>query len=54
MLFRSYQEMLKAIYQLEGLNIVGCDLVELTPPLDLSGASTAVAVKLLRELILVL
>lgn len=50
----SYQEMLKAIYQLEGLNIVGCDLVELTPPLDLSGASTAVAVKLLRELILVL
>lgn len=50
----SYQEMLAAVYQLEGLNIVGCDMMELAPLLDISGASTAVAVKLLREMILLL
>ena len=34
--------------------VVGCDLVELSPPLDASGASTAVALKLLREMLLCL
>ena len=38
----------------EQCDIVGCDLVELAPGLDVSGASTAVAVKLLRELLLAL
>lgn len=34
--------------------IVGTDLMELAPPLDLSGASTAVACKVLREWLLVM
>ncbi len=35
-----------------GLNLVGADLVELAPHYDPSGASTAVALKLLRELVI--
>lgn len=37
-----------------GCRVVGCDLVELAPPLDPSGVSTVVACKLLRELLLTL
>ena len=48
----SFNELLNAIYQLRDLNIVGFDLVELSPVYDTSGASTAVACKLLRELLL--
>lgn len=33
-------------------NVVGCDLVELSPPYDPSGISTAVACKLTREILL--
>ncbi|MDD4323529.1 MAG: agmatinase [Eubacteriales bacterium] len=50
----SYEDLVAAIYKLENLNIVGSDMMELAPSLDPSGASTAVAVKLLREMILVL
>jgi agmatinase len=35
-----------------GLNIVGCDVNELSPIYDQSGVSTAVACKVLRELLL--
>ena len=35
-------------------NIVGCDVNELSPPYDQSGASTAVACKIVREMILAL
>jgi agmatinase len=35
-----------------GLNLVGADLVELAPHYDPSGVSTAVALKLLRELVI--
>lgn len=35
-----------------GGNIAGCDLVELSPPLDVSGASTALACKVTREFLL--
>lgn len=35
-------------------NVVGADLVELAPPLDASGISTAAACKLLREVLLAL
>lgn len=38
----------------ERCRVVGCDLVELAPALDPSGASTVVACKLLRELLLTL
>lgn len=34
------------------LNIVGCDVNELAPTLDISGVSTAVACKVVRELLL--
>ena len=34
------------------LKVVGCDLVELAPTLDPTGASTAVACKMVRELLL--
>jgi agmatinase len=34
------------------VNVVGCDLVELSPPYDPSGVSTACACKLTRELLL--
>ncbi|MDO5447827.1 MAG: arginase family protein, partial [Prevotellaceae bacterium] len=36
------------------LNVVGCDICELAPTLDASGVSTAVACKILRELLLAL
>ena len=48
------EELLAAIRKLAGLNIVGCDLVELSPPYDPSGVSTAAACKILRELLLCL
>ena len=35
-------------------HVVACDLVELSPPLDPSGISTATALKLLREMLLAL
>ena len=35
-------------------NVVGCDMVELSPPYDQSGISTATALKLLREYLLAL
>jgi agmatinase len=47
-----FSALLEAIIAISVLNIVGCDIVELCPPLDASGASTAVALKVLRELII--
>lgn len=50
-----YKELLAAFDLFERLNhIVGADFVELSPYLDPSGASTAVAVKTLREMVLLL
>lgn len=37
---------------IQGCQVVGCDLVELSPMLDASGASTATALKILREMLL--
>ena len=48
----NYTELLSAILEVSKTNIVGADLNELSPMLDHSGASTAVACKTLRELIL--
>ena len=50
----SFKEMLEAIKTLRQLNIVGADVVELAPDYDPSGVSTAVAAKIIRELLLVL
>ena len=48
----NFKELLSAILEVSKTNIVGADLNELAPMLDASGASTAVACKTLRELIL--
>jgi agmatinase len=48
----SFMELLEAIQQVSQLNLVGCDINELSPIYDQSGASTAVACKVLRELLL--
>lgn len=48
----SYRELLNAIIEVTKLNIVGLDMNELSPPYDQSGSSTALACKLLREILL--
>ena len=48
----SFMELLDAIQTVSGLSIVGCDINELSPVYDQSGVSTAVACKVLRELLL--
>ena len=48
----SFLQLLDAILKVGELGIVGCDINELSPLLDASGASTAVALKVLRELLL--
>ena len=51
----TYKELLNAFKLFEKLNhLVGCDIVELAPMLDSSGSSTMVAIKSLRELVLLL
>lgn len=49
-----FTELLEAVLRLKGLNIVGADINELSPQYDPSGVSTAVACKLLREILLML
>ena len=48
----TFLQLLDAILKVGELDIVGCDINELSPLLDASGASTAVALKVLRELLL--
>ncbi|OYO59533.1 hypothetical protein CG709_18590 [Lachnotalea glycerini] len=48
----TFMELLSAILKVSKLNIVGIDGNELSPVYDHSGASTAVACKILRELLL--
>lgn len=48
----SFTELLQAIETVCSGNIVGADVNELSPMLDASGASTALACKVVRELIL--
>lgn len=49
----SYLDLQKAVIKVcENLNIIGADIVELCPPCDQSGASTAIACKIMRELLL--
>ena len=50
----SFTELLKAILMVSKLNIVGADVNELAPMLDASGASTAAACKIVREMLLAL
>jgi agmatinase len=48
----SFSDLLSAVLKLHKLNLVGCDIVELAPHYDPSGASTAVACKIVREILL--
>ena len=50
----SFMDLIFAIQKVSGLNIVGCDVVELAPNLDISGVSTATACKVVREMLLML
>ncbi len=50
----TFDELLTAIMKMSGLNIVACDINELSPVYDQSGVSTAVACKILREILLIL
>lgn len=46
----SFKELISFIEEVSELNIVGADVVELSPHYDQSGMSTAVACKVIREL----
>jgi len=49
----AFLELLGATQEIFGtLNVVGCDINELSPPYDVNGASTALACKYLREVLL--
>ena len=48
----SFSELISAFAEMAQLNIVGCDMNELSPVYDPSGVSTAVACKVLREMLL--
>ena len=48
----SFMELLEAIRMVSQANVVGADINELAPMLDVSGVSTATACKVLRELLL--
>ena len=49
-----FNELLGWFMYLKDFNIVGADVVELAPDYDASGASTAVATKVIRELLMIL
>jgi agmatinase len=48
----SFLELVGALKAVSKLNIIGADIVELSPHYDHSGSSTAVACKVLREVVL--
>jgi len=50
----SFTDMMTIIQKLANLNIVGADVVELAPDYDSTGVSTAVASKIIREMLLIL
>lgn len=50
----SFEELRTSLLKLKGLDIVGLDMNELSPQYDQSGVSTAVACKLLREILLMI
>lgn len=49
----TFQELHNAVLLMKGLNIVGCDVVELSPHYDPSGISTMAACKIIREILMV-
>ncbi len=49
----TYKELLECILLFKDLNVVGIDVVELSPHYDASGVSSIVAASIIRELILI-
>jgi len=49
-----FPEFIDLLKTLDGANIVGCDMVELSPKIDPTGNSTINAAKILRELLMIL
>ncbi len=47
-----FEQLLEAVEALAGLDIVACDVVEVSPPLDPSGITQAAAALLVREMLL--
>ena len=50
----TFNELLGWFKYLKNFNIIGADVVELAPDYDASGASTAVATKVIRELLMIM
>ena len=50
----TFNDLMSWFKELKGLNIIGADVVELAPHYDTSGVSTAVATKVIRELLMCL
>jgi agmatinase len=50
----NFNDLLQAVMKFGGLHIIAADLVELAPHYDLAGISTAAALKLLREILIML
>jgi agmatinase len=50
----TFKELLGALLKMKDLVMVGADVCELAPHYDPSGVSTAVACKLLREILLLI
>lgn len=50
----TFMDLLNSVLEVSKLRVIGADINELAPMLDVSGASTAVSCKILRELILAL
>lgn len=49
----SFVQLMNAAFKvIDGCNVIACDLMELSPPYDPSGISTATALKLLREMLI--
>jgi agmatinase len=47
-----FEQLLEALEALAGLDVVACDVVEVSPPLDPSGITQAAAALLVREMLL--
>ena len=47
-----FEQLLEAVEALAGLDVVACDVVEVSPPLDPSGITQAAAALLVREMLL--
>ena len=49
-----FKELVEWFEYLKNFDIIGADVVELAPDYDASGVSTAVATKVIRELLMVM